>query len=70
VVFVERVFGWPGMGLVAVQAVTKRDYALVTATVIVGSVAVTLGAVLAELLHGLADPRVRERAGRTGSAGA
>jgi peptide/nickel transport system permease protein len=69
VVFVERVYSWPGMGLVAVQAVGKRDYALVTATVIVGSVAVTVGALLAELLHALADPRVRERGGRAGSAG-
>jgi peptide/nickel transport system permease protein len=60
VVFVERVFSWPGMGLVAVDAVSSRDYALVTGAVIVGSVAVTVGAIVSELLHALADPRLRD----------
>ena len=59
VVFVEKVFGWPGMGLVAVNAVGARDYPLVTGAVVVGSVAVTLGALLSELLHAVVDPRLR-----------
>jgi peptide/nickel transport system permease protein len=59
VVFVEKVFGWPGMGLVAVSAVSSRDYALVTGAVIVGSIAVTVGAILSELLHAIVDPRLR-----------
>jgi len=60
VVFVEKVFGWPGMGLVAVNAVSSRDYPLVTGAVVVGSVAVTVGALLSEALHALADPRLRD----------
>lgn len=59
VVFVERVFGWRGMGLVAVDAVMSRDYALVTGAVIVGSAAVTVGAIVADVLHAVADPRLR-----------
>jgi len=68
VVFVEKVFGWPGMGLVAVNAVASRDYPLVTGTVVLGSVAVTVGALLSELLHALADPRLRD-AGAHGVGG-
>jgi len=58
-VFIERVFQWPGMGLLAVNAIASRDYDLVTATVIVGSVMVIIGNLLADLLHTAMDPRVR-----------
>ena len=40
--FVERVFSWPGMGLLASEAIGGRDYDLVTATVIIGSVMVVV----------------------------
>jgi peptide/nickel transport system permease protein len=68
VVFVEKVFAWPGMGLVAVNAVGSRDYALVTGAVVLGSIAVTVGALLADLLHAVADPRVRGGGSRAGGA--
>jgi peptide/nickel transport system permease protein len=57
--FVEKVFNWPGMGLVATGAITSHDYDLVTATVIVGSVLVVIGNLLADLLHLAIDPRIR-----------
>jgi peptide/nickel transport system permease protein len=60
-VFVERVFGWPGMGTLAVNAVMTRDYPLVTATVIVASTMVALGTLLADLCYAAADPRLRAR---------
>jgi peptide/nickel transport system permease protein len=58
-VITESVFAWPGMGLVATQAVAARDYALVTGAVIAGSAAVALGSAAADLLHAWADPRAR-----------
>ena len=58
-VFIERVFQWPGMGLLAVSAIETRDYELVTATVIVGSVLVVVGNLIADALHAALDPRVR-----------
>ncbi|GLC26051.1 ABC transporter permease [Roseisolibacter agri] len=61
-VVTESVFAWPGMGLVATRAVAARDYALVTGAVIVGSAAVALGSLLADVLVALVDPRQRERA--------
>ena len=60
VVFVEKIFSWPGMGLVAVSAVASRDYVLVTGVVTLGAAAVAVGAIVADLLHAAVDPRVRD----------
>jgi peptide/nickel transport system permease protein len=57
--FVEKVFSWPGMGLLAANAIGARDYDLVTATVVVGSIMVVIGNVLADVLHVVVDPRIR-----------
>ena len=59
-VFIERVFAWPGMGMVASRAISTRDYDLVTATVVIGSAMVAVGSLLADLLHAAADPRLRD----------
>ena len=59
-VFVETVFQWPGMGYVATTAIGALDYDVVTATVVVGSIMVVAGNLLADLLHAALDPRVRE----------
>jgi len=58
--FVERVFSWPGMGSLAANAIGARDYDLVTATVVVGSIMVVVGNFLADILQMLLDPRIRE----------
>lgn len=58
-VFVETIFSWPGMGRVAVDAIASRDYPVVVADVIVASVMVVAGSVVADLLYALADPRLR-----------
>jgi peptide/nickel transport system permease protein len=61
-VFVEKIFNWPGIGLTMIDAVGSRDYPLVLAGVIIGSVMVTFGSALADVLASLADPRVRSAA--------
>jgi peptide/nickel transport system permease protein len=57
-VFVERVFGWPGMGMLLVDAVASRDYPLLTATAMLGGLLVVLGALLADLAALRLDPRL------------
>ena len=59
-VFVERIFSWPGMGMLTFTAITTRDYHLVSASVIVGSTMVVIGSMLADLLYAAADPRLRK----------
>ena len=60
-VFVERIFAWPGMGLLMTNAVGTRDYPLVLAAVLVGSFLVVAGNTLADIGYALADPRIRVR---------
>jgi peptide/nickel transport system permease protein len=57
--FVEKIFAWPGMGYAVVNAIGTRDYPLVVGGVIIGSIMVTLGSLIADLLYALADPRLR-----------
>jgi peptide/nickel transport system permease protein len=59
-VFIETIFAWPGMGMLATSAVAMRDYALVTAVAIVGAAMVALGSLVADLLTAAADPRLRD----------
>lgn len=58
-VLVEFVFNWPGMGLLTLQAVGQRDYTMVQATTILFAILTMVGSLLADLLYGLIDPRVR-----------
>ena len=57
--FVEKIFAWPGMGYAVMNAIGTRDYPLVVGGVIIASIMVTLGSLLADLLYALADPRLR-----------
>ena len=57
--FIEKIFAWPGMGLAVVNAIGTRDYPLVIGGVIIGSIMVTFGSILADLLYAWADPRLR-----------
>jgi peptide/nickel transport system permease protein len=58
-VVVENVFGWPGMGRLAVQAATNRDYTLVMGvTMMVGTIVITTN-IVTDLVYTLLDPRIR-----------
>lgn len=58
-VLVEKVFAWPGMGRAVVDAVMRRDYPLVSGAVLVSSLFVVVGTVLADVAVTWADPRRR-----------
>lgn len=57
-VVVETVFGWPGMGRLALEAVIGRDYGLLMGVLLLSSLLVILANVLVDLLHGWLDPRI------------
>lgn len=59
-VFIEKVFSWPGMGLVVVNSIQSRDYPLLMAVVLMGSVFVIVGSLLADILYRAMDPRMRD----------
>lgn len=58
-VFVEKVFAWPGVGALTVDAVNERDVPVVIACVVLGAIAVVVGSAVADVLSGVADPRLR-----------
>ncbi len=59
-VFVENVFSWPGMGRLIVNAIGSRDYPLLTAAVLLGSMFVIVGSIGADVLYRALDPRLRD----------
>ena len=59
-VVVETIFGIPGLGRYFVDGALARDYTLVMATVIVVALATLAFNLLADLLYGLLDPRIRD----------
>jgi peptide/nickel transport system permease protein len=58
-VVTETVFAWPGMGTLLVDSVYRRDYSVLMAILMVGSVAVVLSNLAADIVYGWLDPRVR-----------
>ncbi|MFC5825931.1 ABC transporter permease [Nonomuraea insulae] len=62
---VERLFNYPGMGLLFWQAALKRDYPILLGVTLLISVATVLGALVADVLYAAVDPRVRLKAGRS-----
>lgn len=58
-VFVESIFSWPGMGSLAYEAIGSRDYPVIMGSTILVSGLVIVGNLLADVLHRVADPRLR-----------
>lgn len=58
-VFVESVFTWPGLGLLAQQAIASRDYPLLMGVAILVSAAIIGGGLLTDIAYAFLDPRVR-----------
>lgn len=56
---IETVFSWPGLGRLFYDAANGRDYPLLMGLTVIGSLLVLLGNLLADLLYGVVDPRVR-----------
>ena len=57
--FVEYIFGWQGIGKVTVDALEKLDYPVVMGAVLVAAAFFILINMLADILYGVVDPRVR-----------
>lgn len=55
----EIVFSWPGIGQMALSMATKRDLPVLMGLLMISSSLVVLGNLLADLLYGLVDPRVK-----------
>lgn len=55
----ETIFVWPGIGRLNYDAVLNRDYPLIMGILMIMAVIILLSNLLADLLYGLVDPRIR-----------
>jgi peptide/nickel transport system permease protein len=58
-VLTEEVFVIPGIGRLMLEAIQKRDFMIITGTMLVITVAFVLITLLVDILHACLDPRVR-----------
>ena len=56
---IEAVFNYPGMGYLFYQAAERQDYPVLLGLTVVGSLAVVIGNLLADIAYAVLDPRVR-----------
>lgn len=58
-IITESIFGWPGIGRLYIKAITEIDYPLVMAIVMVIGFGLIVMNIVADILYGVLDPRVR-----------
>jgi len=61
IVVVESVFGWPGIGQLAWQAIQRIDIPIIMGVTMVSAFAIVLGNLLADLIAPWVDPRIKLR---------
>ncbi len=58
-VVIETLFGWPGVGILLIQAIERRDLPLIEASVLTIAVMIVTVNLLVDLTYAILDPRVR-----------
>jgi peptide/nickel transport system permease protein len=61
IVVVESVFGWPGIGQLAWQAIQRVDIPVIMGVTMVSATAIVLGNLIADLVAPLIDPRIKTK---------
>ncbi|MBH5316431.1 ABC transporter permease [Paenibacillus sp. GSMTC-2017] len=63
-VVTESLFGWPGLGSMAMEAITQRNYPLIQGYVLLTGFFIVLANLAVDISYGLLDPRIRVGRGR------
>ncbi len=58
-IVVEKVFAFPGMGMLLLTAISQRDYPLIQATILVFTIIIIVVNLLTDVLYMLVDPKIR-----------
>lgn len=58
-IFTEKIFGWPGIGSLAVDSVTNQDVPMIMGTVLFSALMVVSANLLVDIAYRVIDPRVR-----------
>jgi peptide/nickel transport system permease protein len=62
-IVIETVFGWPGVGQLAIQGIFNQDYALIEGIVILNTVVFMVLLFLVDISYAALDPRIRRSSG-------
>jgi len=57
-VIIETVFGWPGMGRLAIESAIQRNYPVIMGEVLIVATLALIGSLLADIAYAVADPRL------------
>ena len=58
-IFVETIFGYPGMGQLFYQSIQDRDYSVVTTLMLFSGFLTLLGSTLSDIIMAIVDPRIK-----------
>ncbi|NIA18484.1 MAG: ABC transporter permease subunit [Simkaniaceae bacterium] len=58
-VLTESIFGWPGLGRLALDAILKRDFPVIQGAVLFMAIMFILANLVVDILYGVVDPRIR-----------
>lgn len=58
-IFIETIFGYPGMGQLFISSISSRDYSVITALVMLYGFLTLLGSLLSDIIMTIVDPRIR-----------
>ncbi|WP_010303691.1 oligopeptide ABC transporter permease [Kurthia senegalensis] len=58
-VFIETIFGFPGMGQLFIQSISARDYSVITTLIMLYGFLALLGSLLSDIILSIVDPRIR-----------
>jgi dipeptide transport system permease protein len=61
-VLTETIFSWPGIGKWLIDSIARRDYPVVQAGILISALTFIAANLIVDLLYGVADPRIRDRA--------
>jgi len=58
-IFIESIFGWPGVGRLLLSGVEARDYPIILGITFILAIVTLLANLAADVVYALVDPRIR-----------
>lgn len=57
-IIVEKIFSWPGLGLITMNSILSRDYPVIMGVCLLSAIVVLIGNLITDILYALVDPTI------------
>ena len=57
-IIVEKIFSWPGLGLMTMNSILNRDYPVIMGVCLLSAIVVLVGNLITDILYALVDPTI------------